>query len=104
MVSGTVIRIDPVVIADRVGAADSSFLLFLSDGMNRHQPEDRDAEIFELIEPGGDRVEVSLLRKSARIVFVRESHDPMSGLLGPLQRASDRFLHRIGAECVQRVG
>src|SRR5687768_10870802 len=41
VVSSAVIRIDCVVIARCVWAADSPLLLFLSDGMNRHQQKDR---------------------------------------------------------------
>ena len=65
-----VIRIDSVVVANGVRAADRSLLLLLADRMNRHQPENRDAEILEIVETSGDRVEVSLLRKRARIDFV----------------------------------
>ena len=37
-----------------------SLLLLLADGMNRHQPENVDAELFQIVEPRGDAVEVSL--------------------------------------------
>ncbi len=56
-----VVRIDCIIVAHCIRTADRSLLLFLTDGMNRHQPKNRDAEIFQFVESRSDRVEVSLL-------------------------------------------
>ncbi len=73
IVGRAVIAIDRVVIAHGVRTADRSLLLFVTDRMNRHQPENRDPEIFEFIKPRRDRVEVSLLRKRSRIDLVNDT-------------------------------
>src|SRR6266446_10845904 len=73
IIFGTVIGIDRIVIADGVRTADSSLLLFLTDGMDWHQPENRYPKIFQTIELRSDTVEISFLRKVARIDFVDHS-------------------------------
>src|SRR5262249_54152265 len=70
IVGGTVIRIDDVVVAHGVRAANRSLFLFLTNTMNGHQPENWHAEIFEVVETGRDGVEVSWLRKGAWVDLV----------------------------------
>src|SRR5678815_3022147 len=73
IIGSAVVRIDRIVVTDSVRTADRSLLLFLADGMDRHQPENRDAEIFELIESRSDRIEVSLRRKRTRINLINHA-------------------------------
>jgi hypothetical protein len=52
-------RINGIVILHRVRAADAAFLFRLSNGVDGHDPNDRDPEIFEIIEALLDAVEVA---------------------------------------------
>ncbi len=44
-----IVRIDCVVVLHRIGTADRSLFLFLTNRMDRHQPKDRDAQILQTI-------------------------------------------------------
>src|SRR5205807_4340557 len=61
-----IVRIDSVIILHGIRAANGSLLLLLANRMNRHQPENVDAEIFQAIELRRNSFEISFLRKVAR--------------------------------------
>src|SRR5262245_9042811 len=61
-----VIRIDCVVITNCVWTADTPLLLFLSNRMNRHQPQNCHSKLFEIVESSGDSFEITLRREGSR--------------------------------------
>jgi hypothetical protein len=54
-----VIWIDGVVVANCIRTADTSLLLFLTNRMDRHQPQNCDTELLEIIEFGGNAFEIA---------------------------------------------
>ncbi len=65
VVGRAVIRIDGVVVAHRVRAADRPLLFLLPGRMDGHEPEHGDAEVLQFAEPRGDSRKVSLGREVA---------------------------------------
>ena len=65
-----VVGVDGVVVADGVGAAEGAFAHLLADGIDGHQPEDVDAEVLQLVQAGGDAVEVAFGGEVAREDFI----------------------------------
>src|SRR5437762_8814615 len=63
---GAVFRIDAVVVAHGVGAAERALGLELPNRVDRHQPQDVDAELLESIELRRDAGEVTRGRELAR--------------------------------------
>src|SRR6266540_7008034 len=68
-----VIRVDAIVIAHCVRAADRSFLLFLTNWMDGHQPENVYTEFFQLVEMSGDAVEITRNCERSRMDLVNNS-------------------------------
>src|SRR5882724_615143 len=62
---GAAIRVNGLVIPNCVRASDCSFAHLFSNRMDRHQPENIDAEILQRVEPGGDPIEVTFCGKVA---------------------------------------
>jgi hypothetical protein len=54
-------------------AADAAFLLRQSDGMNGHDPKNRDPEVFEVIEALLDTAEVSGRGERAGVHFIDDT-------------------------------
>ena len=73
VVFAAVVRVDAIVVSDRVGAAECSLLLQLTYGMDGHQPQNIDAEGLQVIEPGFDAVEIACYREGAGIDFVDDA-------------------------------
>src|SRR5579872_4534993 len=67
---GAVGRIDGVVILNGISAADAALFLCLSQGMDGHDPDHRDAQVFQIIQTRFDAAKVPGRRESARIDFV----------------------------------
>ena len=68
-----VLRVHGVIIPDRIRAAEFAFAEFFSDRMDRHDPKDGHAQILQLVQPGGDAVEISRGGKVARKNFVNHA-------------------------------
>src|SRR6185369_4397963 len=73
IVGGSVLRINRVVVADRVRRADGSFLAFLSHGVDGHQPEDIHAKLLEFVETSGDAVESSFRRELTCVNLINDA-------------------------------
>ena len=70
---GAVIGVDGVVVADRVGAADRALAELLAEGMNGHQPNDVDAEVFQFVQPRGNAIEIAFGGKIPWEKFVNDA-------------------------------
>jgi hypothetical protein len=70
VVLGAVVRIDGVVVAHGVRAAERAFALHLSDGMDGHEPDHVYPKSMQAIQARGHSVEVAGRREVAREDFV----------------------------------
>src|SRR5438874_1699138 len=62
----SIVRINSVIITNGVRTTDRTLFLLLPDGMNRHQPKNRDAKFFQAVELFRHAVEVSFSREGPR--------------------------------------
>src|SRR5438045_9689367 len=82
-----VFRIDAVVVAHGVGAAERALGLELPNRVDRHQPQDVDAELLESIELRRDAGEVTRGRELARKDLVDDylAHTDRAGTVQTLR-------------------
>src|SRR5258707_1321593 len=79
------VRIYSLIVSHRVRTADTSLLLLLPNRMNRHQPDNRHAEIFQTVELGRDAFKVSRGGEVSLIDFIDHAiAHPFAGRSGIL--------------------
>jgi hypothetical protein len=72
VVGGAVVGVDGVKVAHRERASDGAFLHLFADRVDRHEPENVHPQILQIIQPGGNGIEVSFLGEVSGKDFIHD--------------------------------